>query len=735
MSEAADNRGAIARVVDQLRRRRVVRSVTLYFLAGWPVIQIADILTPVLHLPDNSMQYLLLAFGVGFPVVIVLSWLFDLNKSGLAMTAEATTGQAGGSSEPLVGPRTESLVIVGLALIIAVLFFLQYSEPNRNTRADGTYESPLAAPRSIAVLPFAIFSATESDSYFADGLTEELLNALSRVKELQVAARTSSFAYRGVNRHVQEIGRELNVESILEGSVRRNDIDDTIRVTAQLIDVRTGSHLWSQTYNRKFRDIFRIQDEISKAVVDQLKIELFGTPGSLAPHKTSEPEALLAMSQGRKALARRTLESLRRAIGHFETVISLDPDYAEAHAELASAHALLDSYSAGGEPGHLQAAVAAVNRALVLEPTLSAAWASKGLVHMQTPGETALAQSALERAVELNPNNAMANMWLGVIAKDHLQRERYHQRAFELDPRSPVAAYNVANNYLEAGNESRAMEVFDTIVAADPYFPLAYQLVGRINEFRGRLGEAVLNYRRVYELDPNHNVAEVLAAVYFDMGDFEQGDAWLSKAYVHEMPPSVRWLKAGSLAARGQRDKAITLLQPMLAPPVDDLEANFNAVMAAYHTEDFALAAQRYEGAIAIAENGSVDSRFIDDASVAAAYSFKTLGNIVRSRAILEEVQQRLDKDIARSTRPGPYLWYRQAVVSAIGGDESSALRHLQRAIDEGWRQHWRPLVEPALDQLRQNAGFSAMMAGLATRMQVMREQLALDEAERRRWE
>ena len=230
------------------------------------MIQIADILTPAIGLPDASMTYLLIAFAAGFPFVIALSCVFDLNKGGVAVTSET----ANVDEEPLLPARTESIVVIALSLAIVALFALQYVSPDEAAADTSVATIEEAPPRSIAVLPFATFSSDSNDSYFADGLTEELLNALARVNELQVAARTSSFAYKGVNKHLQKIGRELGVESILEGSVRRNDVDDTIRVTAQLIDVHSGSHLWSDTYDREYRDIFRIQGDIAGAVVKQL---------------------------------------------------------------------------------------------------------------------------------------------------------------------------------------------------------------------------------------------------------------------------------------------------------------------------------------------------------------------------------------------------------------------------------------------------------------------------------
>jgi len=266
------------KLIDELKRRRVFRVATLYVVATWPIIQIADILSPALSLPDGAMRTLLIVFIAGFPVVIAFIWIFNLTPKGLIKVEAAGESKNVESQERLIGKNAELLIVSVLLLIAIGLFVFSGSTALYSSKDAGSLSSALESPKieSIAVLPFVPFSENKQDEYFADGLSEELLNVLAKIKSLRVAARTSSFAYKGVNKNIQEVGTELGVDAILEGSVRRNDIDNTIRVTAQLIDIRTGTHLWSDTYTRKFNDIFKIQDDITTAVVAELKITLQG---------------------------------------------------------------------------------------------------------------------------------------------------------------------------------------------------------------------------------------------------------------------------------------------------------------------------------------------------------------------------------------------------------------------------------------------------------------------------
>lgn len=550
----------LRRFYEELKRRRVIRVVTVYIFVLWPIIQIADILTPAIGVPPTAMRYMLIAFVAGLPVVLILAWLFDLNKGGVVRAA-ADEGQPG---QALIGRSAEITVIGVLVIAVVVLFFLQSSVTSEEAPVA---ELPVAKTiRAIAVLPFVSFSSKREDELFSDGLTEELLNVLSRIKDLRVTARTTSFAYKGVNRNVQDIGDELNVDTILEGSVRRNDVQNTIRVTAQLIDTASGVHIWSNTFDREFRDIFKIQDEIAAAVVEQMHLTLAaGESTNLKARETADPEAMVAYSMGRSELAKRTSVSFDNAIRYFKAAIAVDPGYADAYAELANAYTLQAEYlpSQRNNPQqdeYLANAQSQVYRALELDSNSGAAWAAQGLIYSTDPRKHDDARTALARAIQLNPNLAMAHMWYGALVEEPEERHRFLARAFELDPRSPVAGLNLANGLVESGRDGEAMEVFSQIIEADPNYPGAYGLIARINESRGRLGEAIRNYEKQYAMQPSGLTAIKLAELWVDIGVFDRADGWLQVAErdaPEEEALGIQWLKIGSLVARGDRPSTL----------------------------------------------------------------------------------------------------------------------------------------------------------------------------------
>ena len=730
------------RLYQELKHRRVMRVATLYLILCWPIIQVADILSPALGLPPEAMRYLLIAFTVGFPIALTLSWLFDLNRSGIVRsTGPSEEGERLPMERALLGRRVERTIIGLLITVIAVLFYFQYwANPDRALTDTSNSVTPAIVP-ALAVLPFVTFSENREDQFFSDGLTEELLNALSQVHNLRVTARTSSFAYKGVNKNVQDIGAELRVDTILEGSVRRNDVDNTIRVTAQLINVETGSHIWSQTFDREYRDVFKIQDEIAAAVVGQLQVTLLAEEqGDIKSHDSANPEAMVVFSMGRAELAKRTQTGLKDATRFFTRAIEADPLYADAYAELAKTYALMFSY--GDEtPEHLVKAEQAASRAIEIDPTAAGGWAAFGLIHMQHHDKDAAAQ-ALQKALSFNPNHAMANMWLGQLQTDPKQRHAYHERAFALDPRSPVAGYNVANDLFESGRDAEAMEVFSQIVKADPYFPQAYELVARINESHGRLAAAIRHYKRAIELDPRSQTFMQLANLYMDIGDFDTADQWIDTAAANQAESTraeLEWLRISTLAARGDQVGARVQMRKMLDTSTASAAAFSNATTAAYFLAEPQRAIEAWEQGQQLQVNASRSNNLLSEddpwmfegnleASVAVAYAYSQVGRQVEAEAVLTKLESWLDNQLTVGIRTRPDLWYVKAQISSIRGESNLALLHLQRAVDEGWRQHWRPFLEPCLADLLELESFKSMMAGLATRMQLMGKQLEFDD-------
>jgi TolB-like protein len=294
-------------------------------------------------------------------------------------------------------------------------------------------------------MPFANLSGDPTRDYFSDGMSEELLNLLARVPGLQVASRTSSFAYKDREVDVRQIGRELGVSTVLEGSVRQ--ASDRVRITAQLIDAQSGFHLWSETYDRKLEDVFQVQDEIAKAIVDKLRIELAPADQQLAQRQkapTQNVEAYELYLQGRAIWKRRGAENLKRAIELYQAAIGKDPAFARAHAALASVYVVLPGYTKekDDEEKFLQLAEAAARQALAIDPSIGEAHAVLAQINANR-GDLLDAESGFFFAISLEPNEPTPHQWysilLGKVGRLTASLAQA-QKAQELDPTSPILA-------------------------------------------------------------------------------------------------------------------------------------------------------------------------------------------------------------------------------------------------------------------------------------------------------
>lgn len=425
------SRFPIRRFWNELRRRHVVRVVIYYAVFAWVLIQVGDVLFDAFDL-SHLLRFVVAGAVALFPVVLALSWMFDITPAGVERTA------------PLPEP----------------------------------FEAP---PGSLAVLPLANLSDDAENEYFSDGLSEEIRNQLARVPGLKVAARSSSFAFKGRHEDAREIGRRLNVAAILEGGVRRHG--DAVRISLQLVSTADGYQVWSDDFERQLKDIFRLQSEVAAAVIHVVK-PLSGVASAALPAASPESfEAYNLYLRGRHYFHKRTEPALRRAVTYFEQAIALDAGYALAYAGLADAWTLLSSGYYGNLPAteSVARAVPAAQRALELAPGLAEAHASMGLVAENT-GDLAAAEQSLRRALQLNPGYSMALVWLGLVLVKQGKFQEAAQRdveALQLDPLSPIINVNVGFDALRRGDTEAALASFATAVEIDPAFPVSHYGIAR----------------------------------------------------------------------------------------------------------------------------------------------------------------------------------------------------------------------------------------------------------------
>ena len=460
----------------ELKRRRVFRALIGYAIAAFAVLQIIEPVMHGLHWPDAVLSYVVIALAVGFPLVVALAWIFDL-RGGRIERTPPTTGMAG------VRLAMALLGIGAAAATPVFLFRFAFHQPARQTAAG--------AP-SIAVLPFVNMSSDKENEYFSEGITEELINALANVDGLRVTSRTAVFAMRGSNASVQKIGADLGVETLLEGSVRRDG--SALRVTAQLINVRDGYHLWSKTYDRELKSIFAVEDEIARSIADALQRKLVGLK---AP--TANVEAHDLYLRGRYFWNQRSREGIRKAAGYFEQAIAEDRNYALAWAGLADALALRSDYDAVPGPRALPKAKEAALRALQLDPGLAEAHASLGLIaHFDFDPPTAMRE--YRTALQLKPDFAMARKWYAdelAITGNFQEARSEYERAQRDDPTSLIVNYSLASAKLYDRDYESAAKLYRKTLDMDPTFAPARGGLVELYALQGKYDDALAEIDKI----------------------------------------------------------------------------------------------------------------------------------------------------------------------------------------------------------------------------------------------
>ena len=376
--------------VGELRRRNVLRAGALYAAGVWALAQGIAQLGPAFGVPDWGTRWFVIAAVIGFPFWIAFAWFYEFTPEGLKRESEVEPDE---SITHHTGRKLD-FAIIGVLAIAVVLLVTDRFVLRHGVNEEGTI--PIAE-HSIAVLPFVDMSSGKDQEYFSDGISEELLNLLAKIPQLQVTARTSSFSFKGKEIAIPEIARTLHVANVLEGSVRK--AGNSVRITAQLINAVTDTHLWSQTYDRKLDDIFAIQDEIAADVVKQLKLTLLGA----APKaRTTDPEAYALYLQAVQLGRQGTAEAFKASDALYRKVLAIDPHYAPAWAALAeNFYREADLGLISEKEGYGQAREAAT-KALAIDPDYAPAHTQLGYI---AEGDNDLADAAqhLERALVLDP--------------------------------------------------------------------------------------------------------------------------------------------------------------------------------------------------------------------------------------------------------------------------------------------------------------------------------------------
>jgi TolB-like protein/Tfp pilus assembly protein PilF len=500
---------------EELKRRNVFRVGVAYVVVAWLIIQVIETVREPLALPDWTEAFFIVLLLAGLPLILIFSWAFELTPEGLKKTSEVKAEE---SVTATTGKKLNYTIIAVLVMALGYFVWERQGlvEQAKQTVAESSEEvTETVSGASVAVLPFVNMSADPEQEFFSDGISEELLNLLAKIPELQVPARTSSFQFKGQNLDIGEVAEQLNVDHVLEGSVRKAGV--RVRVTAQLIEADSGYHLWSDTYDRELDDIFAIQDEISAAIVAALS-ETLGLETSSAPTiaHAANLEAYNAYLLAQHQIKQRTTPSIESSVANYELALQHDPNYAPAHAGLGLGWYLLTASGAtyGTLPleESLSKAMPHLERALELDPELPEALGNYGLVlDAQNKFEEALPY--LEKALELNPSLTDIRNWYSQALNSLGRPEdalREMETAYRTDPLSVLTLNNYTNALLVRRRYETAGPVLDRLTQIDPARGLVFRGLMEVN--RGHAADGMASYLRAVDLEPESVRARSIAA-------------------------------------------------------------------------------------------------------------------------------------------------------------------------------------------------------------------------------
>jgi len=755
----------MAGLLEELKRRNVFKVGTAYIVLSWLTAQAADLASDTFDAPDWVMKMLVTLLVLLFPLVLFFAWAYEITPEGIKKEKDVDRTQ---SITHKTGRKLD-FVIIGV-LLVALGYFVwesrfevrddvagslaadsqgreqgsllqdstdaslhngslaadragreQGSLLQDNTNLD-TPEKPgpvLIDPKSIAVLPFVNMSPDPEQEYFSDGISEEILNALARVEELKVAGRTSSFAFKGQNQDLKLIGEALRVANILEGSVRK--AGNKLRITAQLIKVDDGFHLWSETYDRDMDDIFAIQDEISQAILVQLKAKLLGdAPPATA--EQSDPQAYAQYLLAKQRIYERNQASLELAADLLKQAIQTDPGFAAAHAQLGVATLLLSEEQYGSLPDEQARSegLAHLQTALSLVPAQAEALAGMGLYHGDIPGGLPEAISWLERALAADPNQPNASNWLanylrqsGRISEALALRER----DFARDPLYMPVFSNLVQMYVAVGDQQKAQKVLDQL---RPYLHDDANMLlteGMYYQTTGQWAKADLAFTSAYEKEPRNAVNQgwlcttlILSAQYQRCADLDSDTQ--SALALSRLDRAEEGLMRGHAAAsKGQYP----------APYFQALVEN------GQHRELVQFVEARWPDLVALQSDFPEGAGWGAWAMGFVAEAYAGMGNEAKFSEALQLARASNDAQLASGADNWSLSWSR-AHLAVLAGQPEEAITLLERAVEQGVVfDLTAPTAWPSFKPLRGDPRFEVVRSKMLEHLNSERAELGLE--------
>jgi TolB-like protein/Flp pilus assembly protein TadD len=700
----------VSATIAELNRRKVLRTVGAYAVAVFVLLQLMDAAVEPLRLPEWLPTLVVIVVILGFPFVFLLAWHLEVRPDGIHRTTTAG-----------LLSRGQSAVLFSFMLLamagLGTLFYQYYSgvfETGQTTSVE-TVREFTAPQNSIAVLPFTDLSQQGDQGHFADGISEEILNLLAQVKGLHVAARTSSFAFRESLDDIRSIGRLLNVSTVLEGSVRTSG--DRVRLTAQLINVEDGYHIWSQDYDRDMTDIFELQDEVASNIASAL-VDSFDGLESKPAARSDSLAAAQAYRTGRLHWWRRTPSELQQAIELFATALEHDAQFAPAYAAMADTWLLLSLYGNITTMKATERAQAMIDKALALDPESAEAFAALGLARWQI-GQMDAAESALRQAVELNAEYIPAQLWLaGVLGEQgrYPEENLVLEQAMQRDPLNELLLVNYAGNLSIRGDWKGGRDMMAELLALRPDSTILLRFMSKMEIYNGNLVEGWRLANRAYQLQPeNPEDIATLSRTWVLLGDPEEAQRLLLEGLEasgdNANLQGAYWL---TLMVQKRFEEAEGLVRELMEKSGDNipesLKRNFNFQLGliAMISGDNARARDLLVSAISEEEGKAWNGDEIMVATMAALAS-ENLGDSDYAAELLADAEQKIRRARLNGVDDAG-IYYNEAILLAMRNEPDRAMEKLQEAYNRGFREIWVMDIDGRLASLRDRTEFIMLM-------------------------
>jgi TolB-like protein/Flp pilus assembly protein TadD len=697
----------------ELTRRKVLRTVGAYAVAVFVLLQLMDAAVEPLRLPDWLPTLVVIVIILGFPLVFLLAWHLEITPTGVRRT------EAAGLLSRAQSAFLFSFMLVGM-MGLGFGFYQYYSgvfssEPVEQVVAETEVGGQFKAPEnSIAVLPFSDLSEAQDQAHFSDGIAEELLNLLAQVDGLRVAARTSSFTFRDPQTDVREIGRLLNVGTVLEGSVRTSG--NRIRLTAQLINVEDGYHIWSQSYDRELDDIFAIQDEIASSIANAL-VESFAGLSVRPQERTDSLAASQAYRTGRLHWWRRTPGELQKAIELFAKALEHDARYAPAYAALADTWLLLSQYGNISVMKATERANPMIEKALEIDPESGEAFAALGLARWQI-GQMDAAESALRQAVELNEDYIPAQLWLAGVLKQqgrYPEEQMVLENAMSLDPLNELLAVNYASSLAVSGDWESGKEMMQRLTQLRPDSTMLLRFMAMHEIEHGNLVEGWQLAHRAWQLQPdNPEDISALARAWLLLGGVKEAEELVLQGLEKsEQNGNLIGTYFQILLLTGRFEEATSLVQNTMqefGPNIPAaIQRNFDLQLGliAAVQKNYERAYELFSKAISSEDNPAYSGDEIFIFTMASIMS-EVNGKPEEASARLQEAERKVKRARLNGV-DDPQIYYAEATILAMRDELEPALQKLELAYEHGFRERWLLEIDGRLDPLRDKAKFIAL--------------------------